>query len=147
MPDAVDAWVLDASVTLAWVFDDEARPETDLLMDRILADDVVVPSLWRLEIANALLTALRRGRLTYDVALNRLGDLLGLSIVVADPPDKKATMNAFGWGQGYGLSAYDASYLDLAYWKGIPIATLDRKLARAARELGVPVHPALTSLI
>ena len=58
------AFVLDASVALAWCFADEATPATDVLLDRLADEDAVAPALWGLEVANALTMAERRGRLS-----------------------------------------------------------------------------------
>ena len=147
MPAGPDGWVVDASVALAWVFEDEARPETDALLDDAMFERVLAPSLWRLEVANALLTAQRRGRMSYETALDRFNWLMSLPLRIAAAPDRRDALNAFGWAQGHGLTAYDAAYLDLAFWSRAPLATLDRRLAGAARKAGVAIHPALTDLV
>jgi len=70
--------VIDASVTLSWFFEDERSAERDALLDQVAEAGATVPGLWRLEVANALLVAFRRGRLSAafrDRAILRLGRL------------------------------------------------------------------------
>lgn len=57
-------FVVDASVTLAWCFEDEATPQTEAILDRLINDTAIVPALWELEVSNVLLMGERRGRLT-----------------------------------------------------------------------------------
>jgi predicted nucleic acid-binding protein len=75
------AFVLDASVALAWCFDDEKTPQTEAVLDRLAADSAVVSTLWEFEVANALLVAERRGRLS-DFTAARFVELLAPA---ADP--------------------------------------------------------------
>jgi predicted nucleic acid-binding protein len=129
--------VVDASVTLAWCFEDEATDKTDALLDQVIADGAVVPTLWRTEVANVLLVAERRGRITpaqRDRFLSLL-DQLGLT-VESTAPDSAALI----WlADKHDLSAYDAWYLWLAARSGATLATLDGRLADAGRAAGVAV--------
>jgi predicted nucleic acid-binding protein len=70
----VTAFVLDASIALAWCFADEATPATDALLDRLADEEAIAPALWRIEVANALAMAERRGRLSV-AGLTRSVDL------------------------------------------------------------------------
>src|SRR5437879_2260431 len=105
-------FVVDASVTMAWCFEDEATPATDAVLDRFGHDEAIVPTLWQLEIANVLLVAERRRRITHAQSLHFLDALGRLPIrsdlSAADPSDLVAT------GRLHGLSAYDSAYLVLA---------------------------------
>ena len=78
------AFVLDASIALAWCFADEATPATDALLERLADEDAAAPALWRLEVANALAMAERRGRLSI-AGLTRSARLLEGLAVAIDP--------------------------------------------------------------
>jgi predicted nucleic acid-binding protein len=127
--------VLDVSVTMAWCFADEALAGTEAVLDQLTADEAVVPAIWPLEVANVMLVAERRRRLTEAQASRFLDLLQQLPISVDDSPTDLATVMAAGRRQE--LSSYDASYLVLAERLGAPLATLDRRLAEAASRAGV----------
>jgi predicted nucleic acid-binding protein len=127
--------VIDASVAMAWCFEDEATTAADSVLDRVRDDETVVPPIWPLEVGNVVLVAGRRGRLTEAQASRFLELLAQLPIEIdaapTDPPAVVAT------GRRHSLSSYDASYLVLAERLGAPLATLDQRLAEAARQAGV----------
>lgn len=123
-------FVLDASITLAWAFDDEDYPDAVLALERIRKDQGRVPSLWWYEVRNALIINERRRRLTeLDTALF-LRALSRLDIAVDPLPDEQRVLSI---ARRHGLTVYDAVYLELAQREEIPLATLDAKLVRAAR--------------
>jgi len=130
-------FVVDASVTLAWCFEDETTPQTEAILDRLSDDTAVVPSLWELEVSNVLLLGERRGRLTESQSA-RFVALLGQLPILVDSAsvDIGAVLAA---GRSHALSAYDAAYLVLAEREGVPLATLDAKLRAAAQAVGVSV--------
>jgi predicted nucleic acid-binding protein len=128
-------FVVDASVTMAWCFEDEATAATDVILDRLTGEDAVVPSIWPLEIANVLLVAERRGRVSEAQASRFVELLAALPIEVDDvAPDLSAVLAA---GRQHQLSAYDAAYLVLAERLGAPLATLDQRLVAVAEQAGV----------
>lgn len=129
--------VIDTSVTMAWCFEDEASPAADEVLDRLRHDDAVVPSLWQLEVANVLLAAERRGRISEAQAARFVGLLEQLPIRV--DTDGTDLVRVLGVGRRHGLSAYDSCYLDLAERLGVPLATLDDRLAAVGRAAGVVV--------
>jgi predicted nucleic acid-binding protein len=134
----VTACVLDASITGAWLFAEE-RTEAVLTLFRDLDDGpVVVPALWHTETVNLLLTAERRGRITAETGTALLDLLGGLDIETDDDPSRAAGP-ILGLARRHGLTAYDATYLDLALRRRLPLATRDAALIRAARALGHPV--------
>ncbi len=127
-------FVVDASVTMAWCFEDEATPETEALLDRLQEDAATVPSLWELEVVNVLLVAERRNRLGEAQSARFLSLLGQLPISVDTVSDVGAVLAA---GRRHNLSAYDAAYLVLAEREGLALATLDASLAAAADSAGV----------
>ena len=128
-------FVIDASVTMAWCFADEATPATEAVLDQFADDEAVVPAVWPLEVANVVLVAERRRRLTEAQASRFLDLLRQLPISVDDARTDLAAVVAAG--RGHELSSYAASYLVLAERTGAPLATLDRRLADAATRAGV----------
>ncbi len=128
--------VVDASMALAWLFDDEDQPGIGAALERLKEDGAVVPQLWHLEIRNALLSAERRGRISLEDIGERLDALNGLPIQTDEEPNYQA---AFDLARKHGLSFYDALYLELAKRRGVDLATLDRALGRAAASEGVPL--------
>lgn len=129
--------VLDASVTMAWCFADEATAYTEAVFDRLRNDGAVVPAIWPLEVANVLLIGERRQRLSELQRVRFVHVLRALPITV----DVGALSEAFGAvlaiGREHGLSAYDAAYLELAMREGLPLATQDERLVAVARLVGV----------
>ena len=129
-------FVLDASVTLAWCFDDTVSPVAEHALDLLEAGaEAVVPALWRLELANVLVMAEKRKRLTQAETIRFLSLLGEFPIRVASDPSGIEAIVALA--RTHGLTAYDAAYLDLAQRTGLPLATLDEALAAAAARAGV----------
>lgn len=127
-------FVLDASIALAWIFPDEANERTNALRERLSEELAVVPTLWSIEVANALLMATRRRRIT-TIEWPKLCDALAaLPIEVDLRTHEQALATALPLAYEHRLSAYDAVYLELAKRMKLPLATLDRDLRRAARE-------------
>ncbi len=133
--------VIDASIALAWCFEDEASAETDTIAKRVQHEGAVVPGLFQLEIGNILLQAERKGRLRpSDVAI-RLA-LLGELPIATDPETAgRAWRDVIALARSHALTTYDAAYLELALRKGAGLATRDKALAAAAKALGVAVSP------
>lgn len=130
-------FVVDASVTLTWCFEDEVRPYSENVLDLFLGSSALVPSIWPLEIANALVVGERRGRLT-EAQAARFVQLLGeLPIDVEELDLDTALGPILATARAHGLSSYDAAYLELAARQGLPLASLDDGLIRAAAAAGV----------
>ena len=129
--------VLDASATLAWCFIDERSPRTQALLDRVADEGALVPALWHLEIANILLSAERRQRATPAAVAEILDSLEQLPITTDQAPARQSRHDLLPLAREQALSVYDASYLDLAMRRRLPLATLDTGLQRAARAVGV----------
>jgi len=131
--------IVDTSVALTWIFADEGTDETEALLDRVRDDGGVVPALWEYEVGNALLVAVRRGRLEQPAARQALTLLRAVNLQVDRSPVDLTRV--VGLAATHDLSVYDAAYLDLALSRGLPLATLDDRLARAATAVGVAVLP------
>ena len=135
--------VLDASAALAWLFRRQACREAmvaDHLLDELEAATVRVPTLWHIEVANAVLVAERRGAVTETQVSTYLQRLSQLPIETDSTPPSARQEGIVSLGRRFGLSAYDASYLDLAIRSGALMATFDQKLAAATRQVGIEVY-------
>ena len=133
-------FVLDASVALSIIFEDEASPYADAVAAMLKRDQAVVPLVWPLEITNALLTAVRRGRIPATDAPLLVGifDRLRIEFDSGIAPEFLAR-TALSLGIAYRVSAYDATYLEVAIRRGLPLATQDVRLAEAATSAGVDI--------
>ena len=134
------SFVLDCSITLAWFFEDETDAYADAVRDSLASVSAVVPSLWPLEVANALLVGERRKQTTEAKATAFLTLLKSLPITTDDETATRAWQEALHLARARNLSAYDAAYLELALRLGLPLATLDRPLTAAAKAVGVPEY-------
>lgn len=135
----MSGFVLDCSVAMGWCFEDEAGPYPDAVLGALADTGAVVPSVWPLEVANVLVTAERRKRISKAQSRRFLELLQGLPISVDDVSVARAWDGALSLARDLDLSACDAAYLELAMREGLPIATRDDLLRKAARRCGVPV--------
>ena len=131
-------FVLDASVTLAGVMPDETSELADRLLTQLRNGSAVVPCVWPLEVANALAIAERRDRIFHEQSDDIVELLLELPIEVAVSSPELELAALLEFARQFGLSAYDASYLELAVRLNLPLATLDRRLRAAAEQLNLP---------
>ena len=131
--------VVDASIVIAWLFDDEEEPRADRVLEHLKEDGALVPHLWHLETRNTLLVAERRGRLAAEGVKERLDALKGLPIRTDEDPDLQS---AFDLARTHDLSFYDALYLELARRDSAELATLDGALGQATLTEGVPLFGA-----
>lgn len=134
-------FVLDCSIAAAWLFEDEAAPATDSLLQRLRRDGAFVPNLWRLELGNVLAQAERSKRTDARRIALWLERFEKLPITVDPETGSRAFREILAFARQEGLTTYDAAYLELAIRKAIPLATLDRALSRAARRQGVETLP------
>jgi predicted nucleic acid-binding protein len=130
------AFVLDASVVACWALEDEGDPTADLALTMAESDGAVSPALFWFEIRNILVVNERRGRIRPDETLRFLDYIGGLRHRIDNSPDG---LRALQMARARRLTFYDAAYLELAQRLGLPLATLDRELADAARGEGVPL--------
>ena len=137
--DATKNFVLDGSVTMVWGFEDEADEYAEAILERMPDLQAHVPSLWPLEVANALLVGERRRRITSAETARFLAILGAFPITVDDQTVAHAWSDTMHLARAHNLSSYDAAYLELAIRLGLPLAALDGKLKTAAGAMGVPL--------
>lgn len=130
------AFVVDASVSAAWFLPDEATADTEAALQATVTHDVWVPALWLLEVGNLLLSAQRRKRITADKRRELAAAASALRIRVDREPVAITALDELA--ARYGLSAYDAAYLELALRRRLPLATLDEALLAAMTKAAVP---------
>lgn len=134
-------FVLDSSMTLSWFFEDESTRATEKVLDLLLAHGAVVPALWTLEVINVLSLAERKGRTTAAKSdLFRLR-LDALRIEVDRESDRRVTDEVMTLCRSHTLTSYDATYLELASRRGLPLATLDVDVKKAAKKLHISLIP------
>jgi predicted nucleic acid-binding protein len=106
--------VIDSSITLSWCFEDERTDVTTTLLYRVAETGALVPALWRLEVANGLQVAVRRGRIDAAYRDATIGDLRDLAIDLDPETDRKAWSEILQLADRFRLTLYDAAYLELA---------------------------------
>lgn len=131
--------VLDSSMTLAWYFEDERTDANIAVLRRVAQDGAIVPALWRLEVANGLQVAVRRRRIDAAYRDLSLADLLSLPIAIDAETDAHAWSATLRLADRFGLTLYDAAYLELARRRDLRLATLDGQLEQAAKAENVPL--------
>jgi predicted nucleic acid-binding protein len=131
------AFVLDASMTMSWCFADEITPYSHSLLNALSESYAEVPALWLFEVINVLAVAERKKRITELGAQEFLQTLAGLDIRIEPASATKNGETLLSLTRLYGLTAYDAAYLELAKRKGLPLATLDHDLIAAAAQYGI----------
>lgn len=132
--------VLDNSVTMRWCFGDGKASELDYAANvarALSTDSAVVPSIWGLEVANVLTRAEFQKAITKDQSADFLALLAAMRIDIDASTGNHALTDALLLTRRYRLSAYDASYLELAQRTRLPLATLDTNLRKAAKRAGV----------
>ncbi|MBV8803256.1 MAG: type II toxin-antitoxin system VapC family toxin [Gammaproteobacteria bacterium] len=130
-------FVLDASIALSWCFSDEATQETTLLLERLSQESAFVPELWTLEVGNILISAERRQRITYAKITEFITLLQQINIKIDNETSMRGFREILPLAHSENLTTYDAAYLELAMRLGLPLATKDKQLAKAAKKIGV----------
>jgi predicted nucleic acid-binding protein len=135
----VSRFVIDNTVTMAWCFTEEATELTETLLSRLssLTDSAIVPALWLYEVVNVTELAVRSGRVTEGKASAFLESLADLPIEVENPTRIQMFVSVRALVTQYKLTAYDASYLEVAIRHRLPIASSDKAVMRAAHTAGI----------
>jgi predicted nucleic acid-binding protein len=130
--------VLDASVSLAWCFEDETTDEIRRLFGRLsLGDSAIVPAHWPIEVSNALLLAQRRKRISPNLCSQYWDRFADLPINVDHPLSVSDVNRVLALSEKHGLTTYDGAYVDLALRQASGLASLDASMIRAAKAEGV----------
>ncbi len=124
--------VIDASITIAWLFEDERTAAAHAILGRVIAEGAFVPGLWRLEVANVLRNAVRRQRCDEAYADRSLARLSRLPIECDEETERNAWGATLALSRREHLTVYDAAYLELALRRCAPLATCDAALLAAA---------------
>jgi predicted nucleic acid-binding protein len=132
-------FVVDASVALAWHFEDEASPYADEVLERLITDEAVVPALWPHEVANGLVLGQKRDRISEAGVAEAIARTLDFNISVRAEAIESVFGAIMDLAVTHGLTVYDACYLHLAMVEGLPLATQDTYLRAAAETAGVPL--------
>jgi predicted nucleic acid-binding protein len=132
------SFVLDASATLPWCFQDESTAWSDSLLQHIRStDSAIVPAHWPVEVSNALLSAFRRKRFLLSDVQGFWDDLATLPITIEPPLNSTQSKAVLNLAASCNLTIYDALYLELAMRLGLPLATLDTALRQISPAKGV----------
>jgi len=132
-------FVVDNSVVMSWCFTDQANSYADSILERLTDAVAYVPSVWALEVVNVLLAAERKKCISEAGSFHFISLLSQLPIHAEYESVNKEMKDLLGLARAHNLSSYDASYLGLAMRKGLPLATLDKKLRKAAASTKVPI--------
>ena len=127
------SFVADASVTLPWCFHDETTPFTDGLLSRLIAGEgIAVPAHWTAEVLNGVIKGKQRGRVDDSTIKQFFESLRSFEISIDEGSGLALFEKTRDLAERHRLTAYDAAYLELAIRSGLPLATLDDALRRAA---------------
>jgi len=132
-------FVVDNSVVMGWCFESEGNRYAETVLESLEAGEALVPAIWPLEVGNVLLVAERKKRLSEASVVRFLALVSSLPITVEQETPERMLKEIVSLARAYELSTYDASYLDLAMRLGLPIATQDASLIRAAKKSRAPV--------
>jgi predicted nucleic acid-binding protein len=131
--------VLDASMALAWLFprtDPSEYALADKALDEVNDEEFLVPAIWYGEVSNAILRGERKGLITFSQSASFLAELALADIETDSDPPKLRQPAVLALARTYTLTAYDATYLELALRTGAVLETFDQKLAEAMRQAG-----------
>jgi predicted nucleic acid-binding protein len=136
-------FVLDNSVAMRWHLESEKQSDqkyAEAVLVRLSEADALVPNLWHLEASNVLLGAEKRGDTSTGEVERFIAQLESLPLHV-DPLTANQSFNRImALARAYKLSSYDAAYLELAIREGLPIASLDKDLIKAAKKADVEIY-------
>jgi len=124
---------------MAWAFPEERTSDRQKVLDELLNGNAtaVTSPLWFYEVTNVLIVAERRGRLTQVQSAKFLEMIQALPVDISDAPLEQVFSEVAALARQHMLSPYDAAYLRIAVEEGIPLASLDSALKKAAAASGV----------
>lgn len=134
---AAGLFVVDCSVGIGWLFDEQTDDYSEAALQALAASFAVAPRWWNIEILNVLLALERRERLAAGKAVEALRLLQRLPIQLRETRASLFELHALA--ERHRLTSYDALYLDIALATGLPLATRDKALRQAAIDSGVGI--------
>lgn len=135
------SFVLDASVALAWCFNDEQTNNTKDLLLKLQTETAYIPQLWTLEVGNILIAAEKRKRINFADINLFLGLLGKLNIKIDQETANRGFHEIVSLAYSQKLTTYDAAYLELAMRMGLPLASKDKQLCQVAKKMGTLILP------
>lgn len=132
-------FVLDASITLSWCFEDESTESSARILDHLERSTAFVPSIWNLEVGNILVNAGRKKRITKAKIAEFIELLEELNIQIDHETSARGFHEILALATEEKITTYDAAYLELAMRLGLPLATKDIQLQNAAKKIGVKI--------
>jgi predicted nucleic acid-binding protein len=134
----VTGFVADSSVAVAWALDSQADDGTERLKrSAIEGAQVIVPLVWSVEVANTFLMLFRRRRLTRPEWREIRKEIAAIPVILDGEMHELALHRISDVAEDFTLTAYDAVYLELALRRGLPLASRDGALNKAAKKCGV----------
>ncbi len=133
------SFVIDSSITLAWIYADERSDSIERILDELHSAGAWVPVIWRLEVANGLQQGIRQRRIDAAGRAAALANLAAMNITTDIETNVFAWNDTLDLADRFRLTSYDACYLELAQRRALPLATLDKELRAAARKLSIPL--------
>ena len=134
--------VLDASLMVGWLLNEPMSASRPQIQSLLINDALMVPAHWSAEVGNALVMSRRRGRIVDSDLADLLINLDAFQVTTQLPPAIRDFDMIFSFAEAFRLTFYDALYLRLALEMDAALATLDRAMRNAARELGLTLVPA-----
>jgi predicted nucleic acid-binding protein len=131
-------FVLDASAAATWFFEDEFDEASATLAARLATEGAFAPAIWPLEMLNIFTSAVRRQRIDSKTATAFGKKVMRLEVDI-EPTEGKPVEKALGIALRHSLSLYDATYVELAHRRRVPLATRDGRLKEVARSLKITV--------
>jgi predicted nucleic acid-binding protein len=139
----MSGFVLDNSISMRWLLESDKAADqkyAEAVLKNLINDDAIVPNLWHLEASNVLVGAEKRSEIDAGEIERFITQLESLPIHVDSLTAHQAFSRIIALSRIYKLSSYDAAYLELAIREGIPLATLDKDLKKAAKKANVDIY-------
>jgi predicted nucleic acid-binding protein len=139
----MSAFVLDNSVSMRWLLESNKKSDqvyAESVLKSLIDSEALIPNLWHLEASNVLLGAEKRKEVGTGEVERFISQLENLPLRVDAFTYQKSLNRIMVLARSYKLSSYDAAYLELALREGLPLATLDREMIKAARKAGVDIY-------
>ena len=136
-------FVLDNSVVMRWLLESPKKSDqvyAEKVLRCLITEKALVPNLWHLEASNILLGAEKRGQVSVGEVEGFIAQLENLPIRVDPLTSHSAFSRTMSLARAYNLSSYDAAYLELAVREGVPLASLDKNLIKAAKKAKVEIY-------